>query len=119
MNFYENINFDRTVFIVNDDFEIEGHVYRDLCEEYAEETTTPRGVGKTFHLRDNELWTWGYMGNAPRKVESFDSEAEAEHALYVTFAYDLSNSALAPIIHDTRAEAEADAAEMKSEQEEF
>lgn len=34
--------------------------YGDLVREYADETTSPRGVGPRFHIRnERELWTWG------------------------------------------------------------
>ena len=117
---------DQVVFLVENGKVVESKI-RDLAG-YIEETTTPNGVGPTYHTReypkftvadgetfesrhiaeqyiaDNaicseivvgksyELWTWGYCGNFPKKVDAFNTDAEALEALEETFYQDFWNS---------------------------
>lgn len=105
IDFYEREDFDRTVYLVEDGKIIEERL-RDLVSHYAEETTTPKGVGKRFHIRDNELWDWGPQGNASRYIDSFSSLKAAEHALLLCHRHDLLNGDDNPQYFDTRDEAE-------------
>lgn len=109
INYFEKENFARAVFTIEEG-EIIEHTLGELCHEYAEETTSSRGVEPKFHTRisDNryELWSWGYQGMHPKKIESFDSAKQAEHALLLSFKYDLYNGANNPIIFNTYEEAE-------------
>ena len=106
INFYETEDFTRTVFTIEDS-EVVEHTLSDLCEDYADETTTPHGVMPRFHVRDNELWDWGFDGHHPRQVYVFDTEEEAEHALNLVHKYDLYTGDNNPIVYDNRAEAES------------
>lgn len=116
---------DQVVFIVENDQIIESRI-RELSG-YIEETTTPRGVGPAYHIRERvkfiidgeefdsreeaeefaadnemseeivesasfELWTWGYCGSFPKRVDAFDTEEEAREALEETFYQDFWNS---------------------------
>ncbi len=110
MNFYEKENFDQAVYIIEDN-EIEQITLRELCLEFADETTTPNGINKRFHLREGvELWTWGVNGKNPAMVEAFDSEEEADHALMLCHRFDLLNGDDNPIVYNTKAEAIAEIA---------
>lgn len=112
MNFYEKENFDQAVYIIEDN-EIEQITLRELCLEFADETTTPNGINKRFHLREGvELWTWGAGGNNPALVETFDSEEEADHALMLCHRFDLLSGDDSPIVYNTKAEAEEAMAEF-------
>lgn len=110
LNYRKQQDFNKIVFIINDDQEIEEHNYGSLCRECADETCSPRGAEPRFHVRGNELWTWGPGGQNPVLVEEFETEAEAEHALLISFEYDLHNTDDAPIVFYTRADAEAELA---------
>lgn len=81
---------DQVVFIIEDTQIVESSI-RDL-DGYIDETTTPHGVGARYHVRENELWTWGHAGNFPRLIRAYDTEAEAIEALEDSFAYDFWNS---------------------------
>jgi len=93
INYYQEFDFERVIYAVNFN---KGEVYalkaKDYFKDFAEETTTPRGIGPVMHVRGNELWTWGFQGNHPKLVEEFDTEEEALDALYLSFKYDCENS---------------------------
>jgi hypothetical protein len=80
---------DRTVFIVEDGKILQTTI-RDL-DGYIDMTTTPNGIAPRFHVRGNELWTWGAFGAHPELVDVFSSEKEAVLALETTFVYDFVN----------------------------
>lgn len=80
---------DQVVFLIADAKIIESPI-RDL-DGYIDETTTPFGIGPRYHIRDQELWSWGHGGNNPRMVSEHGSPAEALDALEKTFAYDFWN----------------------------
>lgn len=88
--------FEQKVFWLNFDNEIEETTYGDMVREFADETTTPNGVAPRMHVRENEeegtyeLWSWGVQGNNPSFVRSFDTEEEANYALYETFEADMN-----------------------------
>ena len=98
-------DFSRKVYFVQDD-QIEAASLADVCKQYADTTTTPAGVATRFHVRGNELWTWGVGGNDPALVERFDTNGEASHSLLLSFLYDLENGSDTPSIHNSLAEAE-------------
>jgi hypothetical protein len=60
-----------------------------LNEFWSDETTSPSGVRPRLHIREEtdeetgettfELWTYGVNGNNPRKLETFETEKEAEN----------------------------------------
>jgi hypothetical protein len=79
--------FDQVVFIIEEGRVLETSI-RNFEGRYIEETTTPRGIGATLHVRGTELWTWGHAGNFPKLVSAYDTEAEAVEALEDSFAYD-------------------------------
>ena len=99
----------------------------DFVMESAEQTTSPRGVCNKLHIRpveqvcscvdedgkyDNdcqkcnkgcelvyEVWSWGFRGQYPSKVDEFETEAEAEDLIYQsTYDFDFNND----INRDTR-----------------
>ena len=114
INYFEEEDFNRTVFTVEEGKVIE-HKLADLCLEYAVTTTTPHGIARCFHTKGSELWAWSAINSArslPVLIQQFDSEAEAEHALLLSCRYDLFNRQQAPYIHDTREAAELDLAEL-------
>ncbi len=77
----------------------------ELFREYADETTTPAGIGTRYHVRGCELWTWGTGGNFPRMVEAFDSEEDADRALADSFRYDFEHHPDAPTLYASEADA--------------
>lgn len=102
--------FSQTVFVVTDDNRIEEHTLADLCHEYAETTTSPNGVTAKLHLRGTELWTWGHMGQSPRRLDEFATEEEAEAALLGALYDELTTDGnlRAPEWFRSRAEAETE-----------
>ena len=114
INYYEPENFTRTVFTVEYG-EVVEHILADLCREYADKTTSPRGVEPCFHVRDSELWAWENGGNHPTLVMEFDNKEEAEHALLLSFRYDLYSGDNNPCVFDTREEAEEKMRELQEE----
>jgi len=80
---------DQVVFVIEGDEIIEGTIRS--FDGYIDETTTPLGVSARYHVRENELWTWGHAGNFPRLVRAYETEAEAIEALEDTFADDFWN----------------------------
>ena len=104
IDFHEPEDYNRTVFTLVEG-KVVGYSLKDLCLHYAETTTSPEGVSTTFHTRGNELWTWGAAGNNPSLFIAFDSEDEAEHALLLSFRFDLQNGVDNPVLYDTWEEA--------------
>lgn len=91
-DFDKKVDFEKIVYTYDfDNQEIVNHVLGDLCRNCAEITTAPDGVGPKFHLRGNELWTWGHQGQFPRCFETYDTKEEAEYELMLTFKYDLDH----------------------------
>lgn len=87
---------DQVVFLIHGNEIIESSI-RDLdgrrmadgsCISFIDETTTPLGIAPRYHLRGNELWSWGHRGNFPRRIYEYETEAEAQEALEDTFADD-------------------------------
>lgn len=95
INYYEKIDFDKTVYTLGDTG-IQEHRLRDLAAEWAEETTTPRGVSTRMYTDGAELRSWGYGGNNDKVVHEFETEAQAEHALLLCHLHDLNTAADAP-----------------------
>lgn len=99
---------DRIVYVL-DGFKIIEAPIRDFSG-YIDETTTPHGVAPRYHVRGNELWTWGHQGNFPRRISIHDTEEEAELELEETFACDFWNA------YDTCAFPDRESAEAALEQ---
>lgn len=95
---------DQVVFIIDNGQIVETPIR--ALDGYVEETTTPRGVAPVYHIRENELWSWGHAGNFPRMIRAYDSEAEAIEALEDSFAHDFWNSEVSALAFTTRADAE-------------
>lgn len=81
---------DQVVFLIENGKIVESKI-RDL-DGFIDETTTPHGIAPRFHVRENQLWTWGHAGNNPRMVREFDTEAEAVEAMEDHQATDFWNS---------------------------
>lgn len=73
-------------------FTIDGEDFE--CRENAEEYAGDNGLPANSIVEgvSYELWSWGYQGNNPRKIDSFDTEAAAIEALEETFYQDFCNS---------------------------
>ncbi len=99
INFYEKIDFDKTVYTLGDT-SIQEHALRDLAAEWAEETTTPLGVSTRMFTDGVQLRSWGYGGNNDKVVCEFETEAQAEHALMLCHLHDLNTAADAPTWFD-------------------
>jgi hypothetical protein len=105
--------FEKNVWWVNFDNKIEEINYGELVEMFADETTTPNGIAPRYHIRENkeygtfDLWTWGVQGNNPKFVKDFNTEKEANYALYETFELDmLGNEQYSVTYADTKKELE-------------
>lgn len=113
VNYYEEMDFEKSVYYVDwNDEEVVETTLGELCTEFVDTTTTPLGVGPRYHARNKgehyheslnwgdedgwEVWTWGFGGNNPRKIESFDTQDEAVHALDMLAKHDLDNSTETP-----------------------
>jgi hypothetical protein len=79
----------QTIYIVDERTgEVEEDVFKTIIEYFKDKTTTPKGVAPRLHIRENvddetyDLWTWGVRGNNPKFIESYDTEEEAEMALW-------------------------------------
>jgi hypothetical protein len=113
INYYEKIDFSRIVYtLANDLSGIEEHDLESLSREYADETTTPQGVAPRMYVEDNELRTWGCGGNNEALVEQFETSEQAEHALMLSYLYDLEHDVNAPTVFYSRADAEVSLAEI-------
>ena len=99
INFYEKIDFDKTVYTLGGT-SIQEHALRDLAAEWAEETTTPLGVSTRMFTDGVQLRSWGYGGNNDKVVCEFETEAQAEHALMLCHLHDLNTAADAPTWFD-------------------
>lgn len=102
MNFYEECDFERTVWTVGEAGPVPWRL-GTLCLDHAEETTAPDGVGPVYHLRGTALMAWNRDGSK-RFVHRFETHAEAEHALLLTFKFDLDSHG--PDYFESEAEAQ-------------
>lgn len=107
LNYYEPVDFDSTVYTVTPDGEIDSHLLGELVERYAQTTTTSEGVVPRAHIRNvTELWTWDASGKERKLLHRFSINEEAEHALLLTWRWDMFFAAtMPPIVFDTEAEA--------------
>lgn len=94
---------DQIVFLIENGKIVESKI-RDL-DGFIDETTTPWGIGPRFHVRENELWTWGHGGNNPRMLRDFDTEAEAVEEMEDFQAMDFYDSDI--LSFTTREQAQA------------
>lgn len=92
IDFYNPVDFAQTVYTIDDTGTVKAHTLADLCRQHCDETTTPHGIAPKMHTRGNELWTWGLCGNFPELVATFDTDAEAEHALMLCHLFDLEHN---------------------------
>ena len=111
----------------------------DFIMQSAEETTSPRGVEMKLHVREKErqcscynededtfnencekcdhgtelvyeVWDWGFRGQYPKKVDTFETEEEAEDFIFQrTYEYDFMRDDQRDTTYfDTKEEAEAE-----------
>lgn len=95
---------DRVIYVIEN-----GQIIETTARQmsgYIEQTTTPHGVAPKYHLRGNQLWTWGHAGNFPKMVRGYETEQEATEGLEETFWHDFSNHPDMPSWYFTRGEAE-------------
>lgn len=114
------------IWVIENGLPTETNLY-DFVMESAEETTSPRGVCNKLHIREieqdcsciddegcfcegcekcykgrelvYEVWDWGFRGQYPTQVDTFDTEEEAENFIYQrTYDFDFSDE----INRDTR-----------------
>ena len=122
IDYFKKEDFSRTVYIL-EEYEkgklcVKPRTLESLCREWAQETTTPAGLAPVFHLRGNELWCWGPMGAARKMVMEFDTKEQAEHALLLSFKYDLDNMDDTTGYYSSKEEAEEYLAELLEAEEE-
>lgn len=106
INYFAKEDFTRHVFITEGDLVAE-RVLLDLCEEYAEQCCSPRGVTARFFTDGKALKRWEPNGSQSVVME-FASDAEAEHALRLSWLHDLTSSDNGPVLYNTRGDAMAD-----------
>jgi len=100
--------FNQIVYVYRDG-EIITMTYKELVREYADLTTSPRGVMPRIHVRENEhgqyeVWTWGALGQNPKKLFVFDNEVEADLFIYNTYEADLLNDCNMPLFDFSKKE---------------
>jgi hypothetical protein len=99
-----------TVYIIKNNGQIEQVIYKELVLSFLETTTTPHGVAPRLHIREAgskfEGWTWGYQGNLPKRIQTFDTMKEAEEWIFQCAELDFKNNALSPFFFNTLEEAE-------------
>jgi hypothetical protein len=111
-------DFDQTVYTVNDETgEIEEHRLRDLCEEYALEVCSPKGIQKEYFYEGTTLYTWRSGSNSARVVKEYETEQEAEIGALNCWLIDLEQRFSAPMVLYNRASAEEVARDWKENQE--
>lgn len=102
----------KEIYFINMNNEIEKTDLHSFIMESADETTTPKGVGKRLHVRENDegtydLWTWGVNGNNPRYLETFETKKEVEdEILLMTYNRFLADDQRDTRYYDTEEEAE-------------
>lgn len=106
MNFYDDEDFDRVVYTAEANGVVEW-TFGELCREYARETETPYGIGPEYFVEGAELCRWK-PENTYVTVKIFDTEEQAEHALYLTFKADMLATNDGTIVHETREAAQAE-----------
>lgn len=86
-----------------------------LNDFWSDECTSPTGVCPRLHIREEtdeetgettfEVWTYGVNGNNPRKLETFETEKEAENWI-LEYRYNkyLTTSNDAPSLFDSEQE---------------
>lgn len=114
------------IWVMENGLPTETNLYEFVMES-AEQTTSPRGVCNKLHIREIEqdcscvddegcfdddckkclhgcelvyqVWDWGFRGQYPQRVETFETEEEAEDFIYCrTYDFDFSND----VNRDTR-----------------
>lgn len=108
INYFEPVNFNQDVYTANRKGCVQRHVLRDLCQRHAATTKTPDGPAPCTHIRNGtELWMWADGGRSRRLVTQFRTCYEAEHALLLSWRWDLLNGGPngAPQVFYTEAEA--------------
>lgn len=90
IDFYEKENWDRTVYYI-EDLTIRSSKLSDLCLDFCEKTTSPRGVEPKIHCEKRTLYSWNIDGSKEIVME-FESEAQAKHAEMLCHRYDLYNN---------------------------
>ena len=92
LDYYSKIDFDQTVYVYHDEVPnlVVKYTLAELASEYAEETTTPRGVGPKYFAEDNCLYYWS--GSKQMLVSEFDTAEEADNAFLISALHDLDES---------------------------
>ena len=88
------MDYTKTIYVLTAKDKLEEYTLAAFLREFcSDETTSPRGVEPRLHIRERDgkfdVWTWGPAGNFPRKLDTFDTEEEAErdimHAWYTAW----------------------------------
>lgn len=87
---------EKTIFYFDYSGKIKTMNLADFIFESAQETTTPRGVGRVFHIREQQddsgniekynIYQWWFSDL--RFIESFDTMEEAEECIFLCACYD-------------------------------
>jgi|GEM_PF-6655701 len=116
MDFYEKEDFDRIVYTIDhesDGYPIIEHRLGNIVWNYAE----PGSAGRNkMYVEGVELYNHkAGFGQWRELVETFDTEAEAEHALLLCHRFDMYENRgtdAGPWVFDDREDAENEACEM-------
>lgn len=86
-------NFDQIVYTVDHggNEEVKEWILRDLCQEYADETSTPFGSGKVYFTEGNKVLRWEPSGRADVVFKCANEEA-AEYMLLKVFLGDVDSN---------------------------
>lgn len=123
------------IFAIQNNEVVETNLY-DFIMASADETTSPDGAERKLHIRHEsynwgskglvnnedglyEVWDWGFRGQAPRFLDDFETEEEAEDYIFHLVEEDdfANDDQRDTMYYNTREEAEADLAKMNAENE--
>lgn len=88
-------------------YDFAGDSYDKLSDAEDVRDEDHGGVGEITERTVFEIWTWGHAGNFPKRLDRFDTEAEADEKLEKFAEYDFYNASNSPQIFATEAEAQA------------
>lgn len=93
IDYYEKVDFDQEVWVFHDILTIQHEVLRDLCQNHGDNSRKYRAEGC-------ELFKYQANHQYPRSVvATFDTEAEAEHAYWLTLLDYVTTADDMPVIH--------------------
>lgn len=109
------MDFNKIVYVIRG-WEIKAEVLKDLCEEAAEETTSPRGIEPRIFSEGKSVYTW-WPGGEKTVVQKCDTEQDAVNRKLECWKYDLdeNRNGEQPVYFETKEEADKFLSEIKED----